>query len=96
MDALRSGNFSGAAYQTAVEGSWLGKKLRRLHLGTRLFYGPAWRACFAVAEHSMSARSIGLRWYNGVDGWDRRSGWAAVAALLSGDLRSSPSGEAIP
>lgn len=94
VTALRKGDFSGAAYQRAVEESWLGKKLRRLYLGTRLFYGPTWRACFALAEHSTRARSIGLRWYNGVDGWDRRSGWAAVAALLSGRLESSPSGEA--
>jgi flavin-dependent dehydrogenase len=93
LTALRSGDFSGEAYQRAVERSWLGKKLRRLHLGARLFYGPTWRACFAVAEHSTRARSIGLRWYNGVDGWDRRSGWAAVAAFLSGDLSSSPRGE---
>lgn len=93
LAALRSGEFSGAAYQIAVERSWLGKKLRRLHLGTRLFYGPAWRACFGLAEHSSRARSIGLRWYNGVDGWDRRSGWAAAAALLSGRLQASRHGE---
>jgi geranylgeranyl reductase family protein len=92
VSALRNGDFSGAAYQRAVEASWLGKKLHRLHLGTRLFYGPAWRACFAIAERSTRARSIGLRWYNGVDGWDRRSGWAAVTALLSGHLESAPSG----
>lgn len=92
--AIRGGDFSGAAYQGAVERSWLGKKLRRLHLGTRLFYGPTWRACFAVAEHSARARSIGLRWYNGVDGWDRRSGWEAVGALLSGRLEASARGEA--
>jgi flavin-dependent dehydrogenase len=92
--ALRIGDFSGEAYQKAIESSWLGKKLRRLHLGTRLFYGPTWRVCFALAEHSARARSIGLRWYNGVDEWDRRSGWAAVAALLSGHIQSSPNGEA--
>lgn len=94
LAALRSGDFSGASYQNALEGSWLGKKLRRLHLGTRLFYGPAWRPCFAVAEHSLRARKIGLRWYNGLDGWDRCSGWTALAALLSGRIQSSRGGEA--
>jgi len=82
--AFRSGDFSGADYQRAVETSWLGKKLRRLHLATQLFYGPSWRLWFGVARHSERARALGLRWYNGVDDWDRRSGWAAVGALLSG------------
>jgi geranylgeranyl reductase family protein len=82
--AFRDGDFSGADYQRAVESSWLGKKLRRLHLAMRLFYGPTWRIWFGVARQSERARALGLRWYNGVDDWDRRSGWAAVGALLSG------------
>ena len=80
-DALRTGDYSGRAYQEAVDGSWLGVKLRRLHLATRLFYGPTSRACFAIAEHSRRVRALGLRWYNGVDGWDQRSGWEALRAL---------------
>jgi hypothetical protein len=28
-------------------------------------------------------RALGLRWYNGVDDWDRRSGWDAMRALLT-------------
>ncbi len=83
-EALRTGDLSGAAYQQAIEGSWLGKKLRRLHLATRVFYGPAWRAGFALAERSARVRAIGLRWYNGVDGWDRRSGWEAIGAVVRG------------
>jgi flavin-dependent dehydrogenase len=81
--ALRSGDFSGCDYQRAVDESWLGKKLRRLHLAMRLFYGPTARAWFACAEHSRRVRALGLRWYNGVDGWDRRSGWEALRALAT-------------
>jgi geranylgeranyl reductase family protein len=81
--ALRSGDCSGEPYQRAVEGSWLGRKLARLHLATRLFYGPTWRFWFALAERSSRLRSIGLRWYNGIDGWDRRSAWQAARAVLA-------------
>lgn len=79
----RSGDFSADAYRCAVEGSWLGAKLRRLHLAARLLYGPTWRACFAVAERSRRGRALGLRWYNGIDGWDQRSGWDALRALVT-------------
>jgi flavin-dependent dehydrogenase len=83
IEALRSGDVSGVAYQRAVDGSWLGKKLRRLHLATRLFYSRAWPLCFAAAERSRRLRGLGLRWYNGVDGWDQRSGWTGLRALLT-------------
>jgi flavin-dependent dehydrogenase len=82
-DALRSGDLSGGSYPRAVEGSWLGTKLRRLHLATRLFYGPTGRLWFALAERSRRVRALGLRWYNGVDDWDRRSGWDALRALAA-------------
>ena len=85
--ALRTGDCSGAAYQQAVDGSWLGAKLRRLHLATRLFYGSTGRAWFALAEHSRRVRALGLRWYNGVDGWDQRSVWDAVRALATNRTR---------
>jgi len=81
--AVRSGDYATTAYQRDVEGSWLGTKLRRLHLATRLFYGPTSRLCFALAEHSRRVRALGLRWYNGVDGWDQRSGWDALRALAT-------------
>jgi len=83
LAAIRSGDYSGAVYQRAVDSSWLGAKLRRLHLATRLFYGRTWRAWFALAQHSRRMRALGLRWYNGVDGWDQRSGWDALGALLT-------------
>jgi menaquinone-9 beta-reductase len=81
--ALRSGDLSGVEYQRAVDSSWLGAKLRRLHLATRLFYGSSGRAWFALAERSRRVRALGLRWYNGVDAWDRRSGWDAMHSLLT-------------
>lgn len=81
--AVRSGDFSADAYRCAVEGSWLGAKLRRLHLAARLAYGPTWRIWFTVAERSRRVRALGLHWYNGVDGWDQRSGWDALRALAT-------------
>jgi len=81
--AMRTGDCAGAEYQHAVDHSWLGAKLRRLHLATRLFYGPTGGAWFALAERSRRVRALGLRWYNGVDGWDQRSGWDAVRALAT-------------
>jgi geranylgeranyl reductase family protein len=81
--ALETGDFSGAGYQRAVEASPLGKKLRRLCMVTRLFYGRGWRLWFALAERSVRLRTLGIRWYNGIDGWDRRSGWEALRALLT-------------
>lgn len=83
LDAVRRRDPGAIRYQHALERSWLGVKLRRLHLATRFFYGPAWRLGFALAERSRRLRAVGLRWYNGVDGWDRRSGWEAVAAVLT-------------
>lgn len=86
QQALQTGDFSGAHYAQLVEGSALGKKLRRLHFLTRVFYGRAWRVFFACAERSTRLRGLGIKWYNGVDGWDRRSGWDALGAVLSGSI----------
>ncbi len=86
---LANGDYSFASYESEIAGSWLGKKLRRLEMATRLFYGPAWRLWFAIAAGSPVAREIGIRWYNGVDGWDRRSGWEALAAWLQGRVQPS-------
>jgi flavin-dependent dehydrogenase len=85
--AVRSGDYSGSAYQQAVDGAWLGAKLRRLHLATRLFYGSTGRMWFALAEHSRRIRALGLRWYNGVDGWDQRSVWDALRILANHRVR---------
>jgi flavin-dependent dehydrogenase len=84
--ALASNDFTCSDYEDSVAASWMGKKLRRLELGTRLFYGPTWRLWFAVAAYSRQAQAIGIRWYNGVDGWDQRSGWEALRAWWRGGL----------
>lgn len=86
QEAFRSGDFSGQQYARMVETSWLGKKLRRLHFTTRMFYGRAWPLFFSCAERSARLRGLGIKWYNGVDGWDRRSGWEAVGAVLDGSI----------
>lgn len=70
-------------YGRAVRSSWMGRKLRRLGLATRLFYGPTSRLWFAVAARSRRAQDLGIRWYNGVDGIDRMSLWQALLALRS-------------
>jgi flavin-dependent dehydrogenase len=84
--ALASGAFDFTDYEREVAGSWMGKKLMRLELGTRLFYSATWRLWFAFAARSRQAQEIGIRWYNGVDGWDRRSGWEALRAWWRADL----------
>lgn len=81
--AVRTRDYSGAAYQRRFDHSWLATKLRRLHFATRCFYGAGWRAAFALATRSARVRALGLRWYNGVDGWDQRSGWEALGALVA-------------
>jgi menaquinone-9 beta-reductase len=88
--ALARNDFEFADYERAVADSWLGRKLRRLEWASRLFYGPTARWWFAVAAHSRRAQDIGIRWYNGTDGWDRRSGWEAVRAWLGGALGPVP------
>jgi menaquinone-9 beta-reductase len=86
-EAFQTGDFSGVAYQQAIERSWFGRRLRRLHLGARLFYGVGGRLAFFLAEESARLRAVGLRWYNGMDGWERRSSWDAVRAVIFDDLR---------
>lgn len=83
IEAMRSGDYSGAAYQRRVDNSWLGIKLGRLHATARWFYGRHWRLCFALPERSTRLRALGLRWYNGIDDWDRKSVFAAARAVLS-------------
>src|SRR5262249_47554200 len=80
--ARASGDYSFGTYTRAVRKGSLGKKLRRLGLGARLFYGRHQRLFFRLAAASTRAQAIGLSWYNGVDGWDERSALSAVAALV--------------
>ncbi len=82
VTARASGDWNFQRYARAVERGPLGRKLRCLHLGARLFYGPRHRFWFRMAAASPRAQAIGLAWYNGVDGWDRRGALAALAALV--------------
>lgn len=84
--ALVTSNFDFASYEHEVADSWMGKKLRRLEMGTRLFYGRTWRLWFGIAGRSRQAQEIGIRWYNGIDNWDRRSGWEALGAWWRGNV----------
>ncbi|MGE0680752.1 MAG: NAD(P)/FAD-dependent oxidoreductase [Candidatus Binatia bacterium] len=80
--ALHTKQFDFADYTTTLVRSRLGKKLRRLHYTAKLFYGctsPLW---FTLAARSQRLQSVGLKWYNGVDGWHERSGWEAVWQIL--------------
>jgi len=63
--ARETGDWSFRGYARAVERGPLGRKLRRLALLARLFYGPRTRWWFRVAALSGRAQRIGLAWYNG-------------------------------
>ena len=81
-EALRTKDFSFDAYTRTITQSWLGKKLARLAFATKLFYGRSARLWFTLAARNTRLQSIGLKWYNGVDGWHQRSGWDAVRAVI--------------
>jgi flavin-dependent dehydrogenase len=93
VSALRSRRVDFGGYTERLARSGVGKKLFRLAMTTRLFYGPAWRFWFGLAARSRRLQSVGLKWYNGVEGWHQRSGWEAVRAVLHtpSDLPSSRS-----
>lgn len=81
--AFATGNFDLTPYGAAVARSWFGRKLHRLGAVAGLFYGPGARLGFALAARSRRLQEVGVRWYNGVDDWDRISGWSALARLFS-------------
>ncbi len=85
--ALVTGEYDFVQYERDVAQSWVGRKLRRLEFGTRMFYGPTWRVWFSLAARSRVGQEISVRWYNGVDGWDRRRAWEAVWAWMRGRVR---------
>jgi menaquinone-9 beta-reductase len=80
--AFQTQHFDFADYTDSVAGSWLGKKLARLHFATRLFYGRTRRFWFALAVRNQRLQSIGVKWYNGVDGWQEKSRRDALRAVL--------------
>jgi flavin-dependent dehydrogenase len=86
LRAARGELGAAAWYQAQVEASWLGRKLRRLGLAERLFYGRTSRLWFEIAARSRLAQDIGIRWYNGVGGLDRYGLRSAAWAWLRGDL----------
>jgi flavin-dependent dehydrogenase len=82
LAAQATGDRTFRGYAAAVERGALGRKLRRLALASRLFYGRRHPTWFRIAAASRRAQAIGLAWYNGVDGWDGRGAVAALGALL--------------
>ncbi|MBI3797992.1 MAG: NAD(P)/FAD-dependent oxidoreductase [Deltaproteobacteria bacterium] len=86
LPALRAKQFDFLQYTEGLSRSRLGKKLARLHLFARLFYGSTSRLWFALAARSRRLQSTGLKWYNGVEGWHQRSGWEIVRAVLQPDM----------
>ena len=70
QEGFLAGDLRFSRYQARVAGSPLGKKLRRLALAARLFYGPRSDLWFRVARLSRTAQRIGMNWYNGVGLWN--------------------------
>ena len=84
LRALHTQDFTFGDYTQSITQSWMGKKLARLSFATKLFYGRTALIWFTLAARSRRLRSVGLKWYNGVDGWHQRSGWDAVRTVLRG------------
>ncbi len=62
-----------AAYDAALHRGAAARKLRRLGVAARLFYGPRHRLYFRLASLSRSSQRIGIDWYNGADHLDEMS-----------------------
>jgi menaquinone-9 beta-reductase len=84
VQAFSVGEFDFSAYSRAAARSWFGRKLRRLSAAAAFFYGRGSRIGFAIAARSRRLQDVGVRWYNGVDDWDRISGWRAVGRIVRG------------
>jgi len=92
LRALHTQDFTFGDYTQSITQSWMGKKLARLSFATKLFYGRTALIWFTLAARSRRLQSVGLKWYNGVDGWHQRSGWNAVRTVLRGrPIRASAS-----
>lgn len=88
--AVGAGELDFRAAERRFRRAWVGQKLRRLDQAATLFYGRGARMWLALAARWPGAQQVGLRWYNGVDGWDRRSGWAALRAAIAGAAVATP------
>lgn len=64
--ALELGEFDFSGYERAVRDSHAGRKLRRLGLAAKVFYGARRRTWFRLARVSRRAQRAGMHWYNGV------------------------------
>jgi len=64
--ALALGEFDFSGYEQAVRKSHAGRKLRRLGLGVKLFYGSRRKTWFRLARLSRRVQKAGMHWYNGV------------------------------
>ena len=89
-DALARDDCTFAGAEARFRHGWVGKKLRRLGQAATMFYGPGSRLWLGLAARWRGAQEVGIRWYNGVDGWDRRSGWQALRTALRGPTSSDP------
>jgi menaquinone-9 beta-reductase len=67
------------AYDDALHRGAVARKLRRLGVAARLFYGSRHRLFFRLAAISRSAQRIGIDWYNGADHLDE----ASIPSLLA-------------
>jgi flavin-dependent dehydrogenase len=75
-------DFAFAGAEARFRASWVGRKLRRLGQAATMFYGPGARLWLGIAARWRGAQEVGIRWYNGVDGWDRRTGWDALKTAV--------------
>jgi len=89
-DALARDDYAFAGAEARFRHGWVGKKLRRLGQAATMFYGPGARLWLGIAARWRGAQEVGIRWYNGVDGWDRRSGWEALRTALRGPTFADP------
>jgi geranylgeranyl reductase family protein len=76
------GSFAFVGAEERFRRGAVGRKLRRLGQAATMFYGPGARLWLGIAARWHGAQEVGLRWYNGVDGFDRKSGWDALRTAL--------------
>ncbi|MFM8411556.1 MAG: NAD(P)/FAD-dependent oxidoreductase [Alphaproteobacteria bacterium] len=85
VSGFASGDLSFAGWTAAVRRSPTGRKLARLAMFARLFYGPTSPIWFFLMRLSGRVQAIGLNWYNGVGGTE------TVSARLDPGAAGRPS-----
>lgn len=91
-EGFAAGDLAFVGYAEAVRRSRAGRKLDRLALLARLFYGRWSRLWFFLARLSGRAQRVGMDWYNGVGkfgGGAPASGWQGGVAPSPRERRSS-------